>query len=57
MALAEYTGFEISGNELTPIVDAVTHNLPIILTAGLSIMAVVIVIKLVPKFIKIFTRA
>lgn len=56
MVLAEYTGFEITGTQLAPIVDAITHNLPVILTAGLSIMAVTLVIRLVPKFVKIFTR-
>lgn len=56
MVLAEYTGFEITGTQLQPIVDAVTHNLPIILTAGLSIMAVTLIIRLVPRFVKIFTK-
>lgn len=56
MVLAEYTGFEITGTQLSPIVEAITHNLPVILTAGLSIMAVTLVIRLVPRFVKIFTK-
>lgn len=56
MVVAEYTGFQITGTQLEPIVDAITHNLPVILTAGLSVMAVTLVVRLVPRFIKIFTK-
>lgn len=50
------TGFQITTTMLEPIVDAVTDNLPVILTSGLAILGAVIVIRLVPRFIKIFTR-
>lgn len=41
---------------LQPVVDAVVNNLPIILTSGLTILGSVVVIRLVPRFIRSFTR-
>jgi len=56
VALIESTPFTLTAEQLQPIVDAVTSNVPVIMTAGLGIMAVTIVIGLVPKFIRRFVK-
>jgi hypothetical protein len=51
------TGVAITTEMLSPIIDAVTANIGVILPVGIAIFGILIGVSLVPKLIKKFSKS